>query len=145
MHSSVRAHHPEIAAETFLIERQLSPPVAELMVSVRTDQVFGFAMTLASGGILVELLSDLQTILLPAHEGDIATALSRLRISPLLSGYRGRPGCDIAVLTSTLLRLSDYVLANSRTIREIEINPLYCMPDEAVAVDVLIAIAPGTG
>ena len=52
------------------------------------------AMTLAAGGVLVELLADATTILLPATRADLARALSRLKISRLLDGYRGKPAAD---------------------------------------------------
>ncbi|TFG87248.1 MAG: CoA-binding protein, partial [Hyphomicrobiales bacterium] len=56
MRADVTAYDPSAATDQFLIERMGAPPVAELMVSVRTDPQFGLAMTIASGGILVELI-----------------------------------------------------------------------------------------
>jgi acyl-CoA synthetase (NDP forming) len=50
----------------FLVERMAGTPVAELLISVRADPDFGLAMTIASGGVLVELIGDAMTLLLPA-------------------------------------------------------------------------------
>ena len=70
--------------------------VAELIVGVTRDPLFGPVMTIGSGGVLVELLKDTATLLLPATRADIEAALRGLKLFPLLDGYRGRPKADLA-------------------------------------------------
>lgn len=49
---------------------------------------FGQAMTIASSGVLVELIDDAVTIPLPAGEAEIEAALYRLKVSHLIDGFR---------------------------------------------------------
>jgi acetyl-CoA synthetase len=44
----------------------------------------------------------------------------------------------MAAIVEAVLGVQSYVLANAETVSEVEINPLLCTPDRAVAVDALI-------
>ena len=48
------------------VERMVEGGVAELIVGFTRDPLFGPVMTVGSGGVLVELLKDSATLLLPA-------------------------------------------------------------------------------
>ncbi|MGY3034057.1 acyl-CoA synthetase (NDP forming) [Bradyrhizobium sp. USDA 4354] len=64
------------------VERMVRDGVAELIVGFTRDPMFGAVMTLGTGGVLVELLRDSVTLLLPATRDDIETALRRLKLYP---------------------------------------------------------------
>ena len=95
--------------DSFLVERMSPPPLAELIVSLRRDAQFGWALTLGSGGILVELVGDAGTLLLPSSPADIQTALARLKVGHLLGGFRGRPRAELAAIAAALHQLCSYV------------------------------------
>ena len=95
-------------------------------------------MTLAAGGVLTELLGDRQNLLLPVSADEVAAALERLRIAPRLSGYRGAAGADRDALVRAVLAVQDCVTAHAERLAELEVNPLLCLPDKAVAADALI-------
>ena len=78
-----------------LVEPMVRGTLAEVLVGVRYDATFGYALTLGAGGVLVELLDDVTTLLLPVGPDEIRAALGGLRIWPLLAGYRGRPAADV--------------------------------------------------
>jgi crotonobetainyl-CoA hydratase len=78
------------------------------------------------------------SLLLPATDDDIRAALTRLRIAPLLAGYRGRPAASVDAILATVRAVQDHVAAHPGQIAELEINPLLCTPDRAVAADALI-------
>jgi succinyl-CoA synthetase beta subunit len=140
MRTDVAAHDRAAVTDRFLVERMAQPPVAELMVSIRVDPQFGLAMTLASGGVLVELIDDATTLLLPASRVDIAGALGRLKVSRLIDGYRAWPAADRKAVVDALERLAAYATAHPE-IAEIEINPLFVLPASVVAVDVLMRVS----
>lgn len=144
MQADVASHQPDAMTDTFLVEQMQPAPLAELIVSIRRDSQFGLAMTLGSGGILVELLGDSVTVLLPCNETDIKRALEGLKVYRLLRGFRGRPEVDINALARDLHRLASFMEQNCAELAEIEINPLFVHASSICAVDALIHVA-GTG
>jgi acetyl-CoA synthetase len=97
-------------------------------------------MTLGAGGVLTEVLGDTASLLLPADAAQIEVALDRLRIAPLLGGYRGKPAADRAALVASILAVQECAIAHAATLIELEINPLIVTPGRAVAVDSMIQL-----
>lgn len=124
--------------ESFLVEEMIESAVAELLIGVTRDPAHGFVLTLAAGGILTELLEDRHSLLVPAPREDIKKALARLKISKMIAGYRGKPRANMAAILGAVMAVQGYVIAHADRIEEIEINPLLCTPDRAVAADALI-------
>lgn len=125
-----------------LVERMAPEPVAEIIIGVRRDPQFGLALTVGAGGILVELLMDAATVLLPASDEEIRKALESLRIYPMLAGYRERPAGDIAAVHDAIAAVMRYAEVNRDRLQELDINPLLVMPagQGAVAVDALVRL-----
>jgi acyl-CoA synthetase (NDP forming) len=122
----------------YLVEQMVPGAVAELLVGVICDPAHGYVLTLGAGGTLTELMSDSFSLLIPASEDAVEVAMMQLRIAPLLSGYRGKPAADIPAIVSAIKAVQSYVEASAGRVAEVEINPLLCLPDGAVAVDALI-------
>ena len=127
-------------SDRFLIERMMEPAVAELLVGIRADPRFGLAMTLGSGGVLTELVADAVTILLPADRADLEEALGRLRVSRQLDGFRGAARADRSVIVEALHRFAAHVCQEGGGLVEIEVNPLFVLPDRVCAVDALARV-----
>ena len=106
------------------VERMVEDDVAELIVGVTHDPLFGPVMTVGTGGVLVELLKDSATLLLPASRDDVEAALRGLRLFPLLDGFRGRPKADLDAAIDAVLKISDFALAHAKTLAELDVNPL---------------------
>ena len=137
---AVREAARRMGCNAYLIEEMITDSIAELLIGVVRDPAHGFVLTLAAGGVLTEILKDSTSRLLPVNAADITQALDELQITPLLRGYRGKSGVDISAIVQAVLAVQDYVLANRCTLEEIEINPLICTPDRAVAADALIRL-----
>lgn len=105
-------------------ERMVRDGVAELIVGFTRDPMFGVVMTLGTGGVLVELLRDSVTLMLPATRDDIEAALRGLKLYPLLEGYRGRPRADVDAAIDAIAGIADFVQKNEVEIEELDINPL---------------------
>lgn len=133
-------------AEGFLVEGMVVDGVAELIVGAKRDPVFGMALAIGAGGILAELLHDVQTLLLPTDEGEVRAALARLRAYPLLQGFRGRPRGDVDAAVAAILAIARAVEADADAVVELDVNPLIVRPEGqgAVAVDALLATVDGT-
>ncbi|MEL6376601.1 MAG: acetate--CoA ligase family protein [Pseudomonadota bacterium] len=136
----VRQTAQEMATDKFLVEEMVGGGIAELLLGVVRDPAHGFVLTLGAGGVMTEILADTQSLLLPVTRKEIKDALSNLRIFPILEGYRGKPAADIEAIVAAVLAVQDYVIANAARLDEVEINPLICCSDRAVAADALIRI-----
>ena len=134
----VRSAAERMPAASFLVEEMVTGVVAELLIGVVRDPAHGFILTVGAGGIWTEILRDTQSLLLPVGADDIRVALGRLRIAPLLAGYRGAPAANIDAIVDAVLALQAYVTADAPHIAEAEINPLICTPTNALAADALI-------
>ncbi len=97
---STAAHDLYALGTGLYVERMVRDGVAELLVGFTRDPMFGAVMTLGTGGVLVELLRDSVTLMLPATRDDIEAALRGLKLFPLLEGYRGRPQGPMSRLPS---------------------------------------------
>ena len=133
-----------VPARCFLVERMVSNPVAELLVGVRNNDQFGHTLTLASGGTLVELVSDSATVLLPAAREEIAAAVNSLRVAALIRGYRNRPAANLDRLLDTVCAVISFTSELGARLDELDINPLIAHPDGCSAADVLLRLDENT-
>ncbi|NWM64757.1 CoA-binding protein, partial [Escherichia coli] len=76
------------------------------------------------GGVLVELLQDSVTLLLPSSRAQIEAVLRSLRMFPLLDGYRGKPKADLDAALDAILGIAGFAVKNAGRIVELDINPL---------------------
>jgi acyl-CoA synthetase (NDP forming) len=128
---------PEMPGATgYLVEEMVTGTVAEILLGLRRDPVYGVTLTLGMGGVTAEVLADTVTLVLPATRAEILAALARLRLWPLLDGYRGRPKADVAALADVALCLATAM--EDPALEEIEINPVMVRAQGAIAVDALV-------
>ncbi len=127
-------------AERFLVERMVPGALLELLVGVQRDPRLGLGLTLGAGGVLVELVDDTATLLLPATHAQIRAALTGLRVGPVLEGFRGRPA-DLEATVGAIEAVAAFALDHADRLVEVEVNPLLVLPDGAMAVDALIRLA----
>ncbi|WP_342243457.1 acetate--CoA ligase family protein [Pseudomonas sp. OTU5201] len=141
MRQRIAAYAPGVVFDQVLLERMATAPLAELIVGIKREQGFGLALVIGAGGILVELLKDSRSLLLPTNDAAIRDALLSLRSAPLLTGFRGRPAADLEALVAAIRAVADYACENAGQLLELDVNPLLVSVDGAVAVDALIRIA----
>jgi hypothetical protein len=102
------------------------------------DEQFGPVVIISAGGRLIELMQD-RVALLPPIDGSAARqSLDRLRIRPLLDGFRGGPPADVDRLVDVLVRFSELATDAAATISAIDVNPLIVGPVKTVAADALM-------
>lgn len=127
-------------ADRFIVEEVVADAVAELIIGVSRDSQFGPVVVLGAGGVLVELLSDSRTLLLPMTDAEIRAALDGLKSAKLLQGFRGKPAGDIDAVVTAVQAVGRFVQANAGRLAELDINPLMVRPKGrgVVAADVLL-------
>ncbi len=124
-----------------LVERMVTGGIAELLVGVEPDPVFGPVLTVGAGGVLTELMRDVAHVVLPADPAEIRSALLGLRCAPLLTGHRGAQGADLDALVDTVARVAGI----ARDTASVEINPLVVTPSGAWACDALVTVVEEGG
>lgn len=131
----------EMDVDQVLVEEMVGGALAELLVGVTSDPAHGFVLTLAAGGVMTELMADSTSLLLPVGRQDIEDALQRLRIARVLAGYRGKPTVNMTAVIDAVMAVQEYVSAHRDSVTEVEINPLICTSERAVAADALIRLS----
>jgi acetyl-CoA synthetase len=129
-------------ADTFLLEKMVEDVVAELIVGVARDEQFGPYIVVGGGGILVEMMKDSASLLLPTTREMVLDALLQLKCAPLLNGFRGRPRADVDAVVDVVMRIGKMIENIPSSILEMDINPLMVLPDGqgVVAADALIKL-----
>jgi acyl-CoA synthetase (NDP forming) len=127
-------------ASGYLAEEMVTGAVAEMLVGLQRDPVYGVTLTIGMGGVTAEVLADTVTLVLPASANEVLESTKKLRLWPLLDGYRGRAKADVASVADIAARLGALMVEDA-SIEEIEINPVMVKRHGAVAVDALVRVA----
>ncbi|EJM22659.1 acyl-CoA synthetase (NDP forming) [Pseudomonas sp. GM21] len=140
MRASIADYAPQVPFDQVLLEPMAKPPLAELIVGIKRENDFGLALVIGAGGILVELLKDSRSLLLPTTDGAIRKALLSLRSAALLQGFRGREAADLDSLVAAIRAVADYACENAGQLLELDVNPLLVGAAGTTAVDALIRL-----
>ncbi|MCO6417460.1 acetate--CoA ligase family protein [Siccirubricoccus sp. KC 17139] len=127
---------PDIRLEGVLVQ-EMARGEAELILGARWEPGFGPMVLVGAGGVLVELLRDVQLMPAPLRPEDAAAMLRRLALWPVLDGVRGRPALDVRAAVEALVRLSWLAADLGPRLIEMDLNPLLLRAAGrgAVAVD----------
>ena len=111
-----------------------------MIVGVARDAQFGPYLLVGGGGILVELMKDTASLLLPTTREKVLHALAQLKCAPLLNGFRGAPPADLNAAVDAILVVANMVESDPDSIVELDINPLMILAEGqgVVAADALI-------
>ena len=125
--------------EGALVSRQVDP-VAELIAGISVDAQFGPIVLVGMGGIFTESLSDVSMRMPPIDEQMAGEMLDELRGVTVLRGARGRPNADLSALAGVLVGLGEMALDLGERLVELDINPLFALPEGALAGDALLVV-----
>ncbi|PXW73796.1 acyl-CoA synthetase (NDP forming) [Blastomonas natatoria] len=138
--TSVAAARPDLVLDGVLVEG-MAPRGVELIVGARCDPLWGPTLLVGFGGVTAELLHDVR--LLPPDLGiaEITAEISRLRMAPLLNGFRGSPVMDVPAVARLIHDLGRTLMATP-DIREVDLNPVIVYPqgEGVIVLDALISL-----
>jgi acetyltransferase len=134
---SARAYAPDARLEGVLAQ-EMVPAGVEMMLGVSRDPVFGPVLTVALGGIFVEILGDVAHLPAPVSAVEAEAMLRQLKGWPLLDGARGRPRADVAALADAMVRLSWLAVDLGDAVAEIDVNPAIVGPGGLHIADALV-------
>lgn len=140
MAATVRAMH---ARDSGVLVARMLKGGRELALGARVDPVFGPVVLVGDGGIYLEALKDFRLLVPPFTEADVADALARLRVAPLLAGVRGEPPADVQAFCHMAVRLGNAVVQWRDRVTSIDINPVKVMPkgQGAFALDAVVELS----
>jgi acetate---CoA ligase (ADP-forming) len=113
------------------------PAGTELAIGIAPDPDLGPLIVVGAGGVLVELLADRAVALPPVDERTARRMLGELRVGKLLSGIRGAPAADLGAVARAVAGVSALAVDLGDRLLALDVNPLICGPEGAVAVDAL--------
>ncbi|MGC8470953.1 MAG: acetate--CoA ligase family protein [Acidimicrobiales bacterium] len=141
----------ELAAAYSDLERRLGPDATvtamapsgvELALGIVRDPLLGPLVVVGAGGTLVELTRDRAVALPPLDHTSAARLVDKLRVRPLLDGYRGRAAVDMGAVLDAVVAVSSIAVELGGAIAALDVNPLTCAPQGALALDVLVETEP---
>ena len=113
--------------------QEMRVPRQELLLGIKRDPQLGPVVVAGAGGVLVELLADVQMAPAPFDPSQARAMLERLTVWPLLAGFRGRPPLAIEAVAAALSALSWLAHDHAERIVELDVNPLGVgLPEEGV-------------
>lgn len=115
---------------------------AELMLGMVRDPQFGPVITIASGGVFVEIIEDAVHAIPPLDESQVDSLLASLRIDRVLRGARGGPVLHRGSVKHAIASFSELVVSLPESVIAVDLNPLIVSEDDALVVDSLFIIRP---
>ncbi len=112
----------------------------ELVAGVEHDALFGSVVMLGAGGPHREILGERALRLVPLTDLDAGRMWRSLRVSALMTGYRGAPPVDTGAVEDLLLRLGR-LAEDLPEVAELVLDPVLVGPDGLVAVDAKLRLA----
>lgn len=111
----------------------------EVLLGARRDPQFGPILLFGAGGVLAEVVADSALRTVPCSEAECGAMIASTRIARLLDRPRGGAPVPRAPVVAALRALARLV-ASVPEIEDIEINPLSCSSDGAVALDARVLL-----
>lgn len=96
----------------------------ELFLGTKSDPEFGSLILLGIGGVTVELLGDVQVAIAPITPDQALEMMHRMKLWPLLDGFRGRKPVDVDAAALAASNLSHLAAGLGSRLVELDINPL---------------------
>lgn len=137
-------HVPEARIDGVLVCEMVTE-AAEFFVGITSDDALGPIVVAGLGGVYIEIIKDAVAAVPPITPARAAELLRSLKSAPLLDGARGRPPLDLEAFAEAFATVSRIAAAHRGIITELDINPLFVLPDgQGVrAADALVVVRGG--
>ena len=109
--------------------QEMVPKGVEIILGVKNDRQFGPMLLVGLGGIFVELFHDVSLYPCPLSFAEARGMLQSLKGYRLLTGYRGSKPCDVDALVELMVKISDYAVAHTDSLAELDLNPVFVYED----------------
>ncbi len=111
----------------------------EALVGARRDAQFGPILLFGAGGVLAEVARDSSLRTLPCAESELAAMLDSTRVGQAFARPRGGEAIAVAPVLGVLRSLAR-LIGSLPEVEDVEINPLRCSAEGAVALDARVLV-----
>jgi acyl-CoA synthetase (NDP forming) len=122
-----------------LAVQPMAKPGVEVIIGMSKDPQFGPVIVFGLGGVMVEVIKDVALRIAPLSLRDAREMIREIKGYRMLTGFRGQPPVDTAILEKWLVSLSCFVMEHPE-IREIDLNPIFAYEKGAIAVDARVIL-----
>jgi succinyl-CoA synthetase beta subunit len=124
--------------EAILVEEMVQG--LEVIIGAKNDFQFGPVVVFGIGGTSVEIYNDTAIRMAPIKPDDVSSMAASLKAKALLSGYRGKAGVNMEILTHTLVKFSQLIMALEDDMESLDLNPVICTKDRCIIADARIIL-----
>ncbi|HEX6512167.1 MAG TPA: acetate--CoA ligase family protein, partial [Chloroflexota bacterium] len=144
--ASAAKHAPQAVVSGVLVQEMVMGAV-EAIVGVSCDEHMGPMLLFGTGGVFVEIYSDVAVRRCPITHAEALEMIGQVRGSLLLQGFRGSPPADVEALARAMVKVSHLGAQLEGELAEMEVNPLMVLPRGrgVVAADALVVRKPAAG
>lgn len=126
--------------EVHLLVAPMISGTRELIAGVLVDAQFGPTVMLGIGGVMAEVIADVQFRPAPLTRAGAENMIASLRMQGLLQDFRGESAVNLSQVVDTLVGLSE-VATTRQDIVSVDVNPLIVRANgDIVAVDALVEL-----
>jgi acyl-CoA synthetase (NDP forming) len=120
---------PQSRLDGVLVEEMIGGYTREVIVGARQDLRFGPIVTFGLGGVFVEAIRDFAVWPAPLTLDEAREIIRRIRGYRILTAFRGRPAADLEAVAQVLCDVGQLACQWQERIAELEINPLFVLPE----------------
>src|SRR4051795_8727844 len=111
----------------------------EVIVGAVTDGSFGKLVAFGLGGVLVEVLKDINFRMATASKEDALSMLDGIQAAEMLKGVRGSDPTNRDAIADIIVNVSQ-LITDFPEISEMDLNPVFATKSDATAADVRIVV-----
>ena len=138
---NAKRNAPKATVKGVLVQEMVAGGV-EAIVGVSYDPQIGPVLLFGSGGVTVEIYSDVARRRCPITRAEALEMVDEVKGAKLLRGFRGKPAADVDALADALVRVSHLAVHLQGQLAELDINPLMVLPkgQGVKAADALVVL-----
>jgi acyl-CoA synthetase (NDP forming) len=125
---NAQAHKSDARIEGALVQEMVTGGI-EAILGVTNDPLFGPAVMFGLGGIFAEVLKDVSFRMAPVTRSVALEMIAEIKGVAVLAGARGAARADVGALADAIVRVSAMAVDLEHHIAELDINPLFVLPE----------------
>lgn len=127
----------KIKQNNYTIYQEMIKIDSELILGLKTDNIFGKIIMFGLGGIYTEIFKDVSFEMIDLDKKRIVQMIKSIKSYPILTGVRGKRGVDINLLADLIFNFVK-IIKDNPNICEIDLNPVIISKGQAKIADIRI-------